>query len=238
MPTAWSTKAEKETTNSVSNGMYPEPIQTLASLFAKLPGIGPRMGVRLAFYLLKVPSQQAQELGEAILQLHKRMRLCAFCFNPFDAAPAFAKASAGKQDEQALCTICSDSGRTKDVLCIIEKENDLEALEATRSFHGLYFVLGGTVGMLRKVDMKHLRLEELKERLKNPKKFGVASDGFSEAILAMNLTTEGEATALYLERLLNPMSIKTTRLGRGLPVGGELEYSDIETLKQSLENRR
>lgn len=164
-----------------------------------------------------------------MLQLHKRMRLCAFCFNPFSP-------SAGSGE--TLCAICADARREKTTLCIVEKEGDLEALEATKAYRGLYFILGGTVGMLRKVDMKHLRLEELKERLANPKKFNIASDGFSEAIFAMNLTTEGEATALYLERLLNPMHIKTTRLGRGLPVGGELEYSDPETLRQSLENRR
>jgi recombination protein RecR len=209
--------------------MYPEPIQTLASLFVKLPGIGPRMGARLAFYLLKVAPQEAQELGEAVLQLHKRMRLCAFCFNPFGPV---------SDATNSLCAICADTRRAKDTLCIVEKEGDLEALEVTRSFHGLYFVLGGTVGMLRKVDMKHLRLEELKERLSDSKKFGIPARKFAEIILAMNLTTEGEATALYLERLLHSMDIKTTRLGRGLPVGGELEYSDIETLKQSLENRR
>ncbi|MDO8655435.1 MAG: recombination mediator RecR [bacterium] len=209
--------------------MYPEPIQKLAALFSRLPGIGPRMAARLAFHLLKVPEQEAQELGEALLELHKRMRLCVFCFNPFSPSTGSG---------QALCYICSDSGRTRDVLCVVEKESDLEALEATRAYRGLYFILGGTVGMLRKVDMKHLRIEEFKERIADPKKFGVATGKFSEAILAMNLTTEGEATALYLERILNPLGIKTTRLGRGLPVGGELEYSDPETLKQSLENRR
>lgn len=224
--------------------MYPEPIQKLTVLFSRLPGIGPRMAARLAFHLLKAPNQEIQEFGEAILQLHKRMRLCAFCFNPF--APAFAPstslgATVGKPAPDAidsLCSICSDVTRTKDMLCVVEKEGDLEALEATRAYRGLYFVLGGTVGMLRKVDMKHLRMDELKERITDPKKFGVAPAGFSEAILAMNLTTEGEATALYLERIFGPLNIKTTRLGRGLPVGGELEYSDSETLRQSLENRR
>lgn len=186
------------------------------------------MAARLAFHLLKVPEQEAQELGEALLQLHRRMRLCVFCFNPFSPAP---------DSKNALCSLCSDPSRTKDVLCIVEKESDLEALEATRAYRGLYFILGGTVGMLRKVDMKHLRIEEFKERVADPKKFGIAA-AFTEAILAMNLTTEGEATALYLERILDPLGIKTTRLGRGLPVGGELEYSDPETLKQSLENRR
>ena len=213
--------------------MYPEPIQKLASFFSRLPGIGPRMAARLAFHLLKAPDQEVQEFGEAILQLHKRMRLCAFCFNPF------ASLSLDAVDlKNPLCSICSDSARTKDVLCIVEKESDLEALEATRAYRGLYFILGGTVGMLRKVDMKHLRMDELKERIADPKKFGGAPEGFSEAILAMNLTTEGEATALYLERIFGPLNIKTTRLGRGLPVGGELEYSDSETLRQSLENRR
>jgi len=215
--------------------MYPEPIQKLAALFSRLPGIGPRMAARLAFHLLKAPNQEVQEFGEAILQLGKRMRLCAFCFNPFDFAP-FDTAQ-GRQGK-SLCTICADTGRVKTMLCVVEKESDLEALEATRAYRGLYFVLGGTVGMLRKVDMRHLRMDELKERIADPKKFGIAGTGFSEAILAMNLTTEGEATALYLERVFGPLNIKTTRLGRGLPVGGELEYSDSETLKQSLENRR
>ncbi len=218
--------------------MYPEPIQKLASLFSRLPGIGPRMGARLAFHLLKAPIQEVQEFGESILQLHERMRLCAFCFNPFDFAPAKGEARPDGRQGKSLCAICADTGRVKTMLCVIEKESDLEALEATRAYRGLYFVLGGTVGMLRKVDMQHLRIDELKERIADPKKFGLASMGFSEAILAMNLTTEGEATALYLERIFEPLHIKTTRLGRGLPVGGELEYSDPETLKQSLENRR
>ena len=152
------------------------------------------------------------------------MKLCAFCFNPFNSGVE-------------LCAVCKDPMRDKSILCVVEKEEDLATLEQTKTFQGLYFILGGTVGNLRKEDLQNLRTEELKARIEHPETFGVQAS-FQEIILALNPTTEGEATALYLERELKYAKVKLTRLGRGLPIGGELEYADAETLRQSLENRR
>lgn len=209
--------------------MFPRPIQKLVDLFSKFPTVGPRTSARFVFYLLKSSPAELNELMHAIADMKKQIALCAFCFNPFDRSedPRSAK----------LCKICRNSRRDQSVLCIVEKESDFEALEKTHSYNGLYFILGGTVGMLRKQDISHLRIEELKARLSAPEKFGVGK-GFEEIIIGMNPTTEGEATALYLERMLKDKPWKLTRLGRGLPIGGEMEYADEETLRSSLESRR
>lgn len=137
-----------------------------------------------------------------------------------------------------MCSVCSDPKRDKTMLCVVEKETDLPALEKTKKYKGLYFVLGGNVSRLRKKDIESLRVKELKNRVLHPNKFGVATPKFEELIIATNATTEGEATALYLQRELKYLGIKITRLGRGLPVGGELEYADEETLGGALDNRR
>lgn len=236
--------------------MYPEPIQKLIALFSKFPTIGQRTASRFVFYLLRQSKEDIQKLLEGITELKEKIRTCAFCFNPFDFVQ-------GKSPE--LCDICKNTGRANGLLCVVEKESDLEALEKTQQYDGLYFILGGTIGMLKKADRESIRLKELKERVANPKNFGLLSSftpleianshgsntmdaknseqrksltGFKEIIIALNPTTEGEATALYLERELKDSKAKLTRLGRGLPIGGELEYADAETLKQSLLNRR
>ncbi len=208
--------------------MYPEPIQRLIALFSKFPTIGPRTASRFVFYLLSKPKEEVQKLLEGIIELREKIRTCAFCFNPFDSS---------LQQEETLCAICQNSGRAKGLLCVVEKESDLEALEKTQQYDGLYFILGGTIGTLKKEDRESIRLKELKECISSPKNFGLPFS-FKEIIIALNPTTEGEATALYLERELKDAGVKLTRLGRGLPIGGELEYADPETLKQSLENRR
>ncbi|MBI2577948.1 MAG: toprim domain-containing protein [Candidatus Wildermuthbacteria bacterium] len=135
--------------------MYPEPIQRLVALFAKFPTIGQRTAARFVFYLLKLPQSEIEELANSLINLKKQIRLCLFCFNPFDATD-LAK-------EITLCLVCRDKTRTSPLLCVVEKESDLEALEKSRHYKGLYFILGGTVGMLKKEDMKRLRLEELKD---------------------------------------------------------------------------
>ncbi len=171
--------------------------------------------------VFNIISKEIKELLNSILELRKSVKICKLCFNPFQA-------------EGTLCEICSDPGRDKTLLCIIEKETDLISLEKTKKYKGLYFILGGTVSRLKKENIKKLRIQELEERLKT-------SPEIQEIILAINPTTEGEATALYLERLLKknlPTSKQITRLGRGLPFGGELEYADQETLVSALENRR
>src|SRR3989344_5545221 len=202
--------------------MYPRPIQQLILLFSKFPTIGPRTSARFVFYLLKASQSEIDELSQALAALREQVHLCVFCFNPFETA-----------DATSLCPLCRDAMRDGSLLCIVEKESDIEALEKAQIYKGLYFVLGGSVGMLRKQDLEPLRGAELKERVQNPGAFGIKGDVYKEIIIATNPTTEGEATALYLERLLAPFNIKTARLGRGLPIGGEIEYADEETLRNA-----
>jgi len=224
--------------------MYPKSIQKLIDLFSKFPTIGPRTATRFVFYLKNADKKEVKELLTAIINLKKNIKICSFCFNTFEPAQISSKIEAGK-GEGNLCSICSDSRRDKNLLCIVEKETDLISLEKTRKYKGLYFILGGTVSKLKKEDIDKLRTKELLERIKNPEKFGILNLKIDEAILAINPTTEGEATILYLERILKPLTcgeqsrtIKTTRLGRGLPLGAELEYADEETLGSALEGRK
>lgn len=202
--------------------MYPQPIQKLIELFSQFPGVGPRTASRFVFYLLKSSDQDIEKFIASVQDLKKKTGICELCFNPFSRAES--------SSEDRLCPICSNASRNQGIVCIVEKESDLEAIEKTNTFKGLYFVLGGTLGQLRKEDLSKLRVKELKAR--------VAKEGVKEVILALNPTTEGEATALYLEGVLKPLLKKITKLGRGLPMGGEVEYADEETLRQALEGRR
>ena len=200
--------------------MYPPSIQKLIDLFSKFPTVGPRTAARFVFYLMKISKEEGgiEELINSISNLKKTVKICSCCFNPFEG-------------EGELCSICADSSRDKTLLCVIEKETDLFTLEKTKKYKGLYFILGGTVSTLKKADIEKLRTKELKERIET-------YPGIKEVIIATNPTTEGETTALYLERLLKPLNKKITRLGRGLPVGAELEYADEETLGSALEGRK
>jgi len=204
---------------------YPPTIQKLIELFSEFPTVGPRTAARFVFYLKSADKKEVKELLTAIINLKKNIKTCSFCFNTFEG-------------EGNLCNICSDPRRDKSIICVVEKETDLISLEKTRKYKGLYFILGGTVSKLRKEEVEKLKTKELLERIKNPAKFGIQNIKIKEVILAINPTTEGEATILYLERLLKPLEIKTTRLGRGLPVGAELEYADEETLESALEGRK
>lgn len=199
-------------------------------IFSQFPTVGPRTAARFVFYLLKSPAEELHELMKAVENLQKEIRLCRFCFNPFEF----------KEDEEqtGLCLICKNPLRDRSLLCVVEKESDLAALEKTKTYQGIYFIIGGTVGSLRKEDMKNVRAQELKARVEEPRQFGFPDAAWKEVIIATNPTTEGETTALYIERVLKPLSIKTTRLGRGLPIGGELEYADDETIRSALEGRR
>jgi recombination protein RecR len=197
--------------------MYPKSIQKLIDLFSKFPTVGPRTAARFVFYLLKMEKVEVENLVSSISELKNKIKICKFCFNPF-------------QDEGEVCEICQNPNRDRSLLCIVEKESDLVSIEKTKKYNGLYFILGGTVSTLKREDIKKLRGEELLERVKKSE--------VKEVIIAINPTTEGEATALYLERLLKPLNKKITRLGRGLPVGGELEYADEETLGDALEGRK
>ncbi len=202
--------------------MYPQPIKKLIELFAKLPTVGPRTASRFVFYLLNAPQKEIDDLLISLANLKQQTGICKFCFNPFSKAD--------DSEKQGFCPICSSKTRDRSLLCVIEKESDLEAIEKTKTYKGLYFILGGNAGQLKQKDLQGLRTEELKARLKGK--------AISEVILATNITTEGETTALYLERVLAPLGLKITRLGRGLPIGSELEYADDETLRQALESRR
>jgi len=198
--------------------MYSPTIQKLVDLFSKFPAVGPRTAARFVFYLMHKPKEEIEELITSISNLRKNVRNCQLCFNPYEG-------------EAELCSICSDSRRDNSMLCVIGSETDLQAIEKTKKYQGLYFILGGTVSRLKKADIEKLKVKELEKRIKNGREI-------KEIILALNPTVEGEATTLYLERLLKPLNKKITRLGRGLPIGGELEYADEETLKNALEGRK
>jgi len=181
----------------------------------RLPGIGPKTAQRLALHLLKVPRDQAAALAQAVVALKDRTRLCARCFNI---------------TEEGLCEICRDARRDVRLLCVVEEVNDLLAIEKSKEYRGLYHVLGGSLSPLEGRGPDQIRGKELVERLE--------SGGVTEVILATNPNVEGEATALYLVRLLKPFQVKITRIARGLPMGGDLEYADEVTLARALEGRR
>ena len=203
--------------------MYPASIQKLIKVFSKFPTVGPRTAARFVFYLLKIKKEEVKELTDSISALKEKVKRCSFCFNSFEPSdPA--------QNKERLCDICSNPKRDKSLLCVVEKETDLETIEKTKKYQGRYFILGGTVSKLKKKDIEELRTEELQKRANNPE--------VREIILALNSTPEGESTAFYLERLLKPLNKKITRLGRGLPTGGELEYADEETISSALDNRK
>jgi recombination protein RecR len=167
--------------------------------------------------LISQNDQEIEELIQAIKNV-KKIKTCHWCFNRFEG-------------EKELCEICSNPSRDKSLICIVEKETDLESIEKIKKYQGFYFILGGTVSMLKKDDINKLRIKELEKRIQNHPEI-------KEVILALNPTTEGEATSLYLERFLKPLNKKITRLARGLPTGGELEYADEQTLRDALERRR
>ena len=200
--------------------MYAEPVQRLIDELARLPGIGPKSAQRVAFHLLKITPSSARELASAIVDMKEKVRLCAVCFNVSDAD---------------LCEFCRDPRRDGSIVCVVQEPPDIVAIEKTREFHGLYHVLQGAISPIEGIGPEELRVAELLERLKNPPGEQAA---VAEVILATNPNIEGEATAMYLGRLLTPLGISVTRLASGLPVGGDLEYADEVTLGRALEGRR
>ena len=194
-------------------------IQKLIQLFSKFPTIGTRTASRFVFYLLKTSKEEIKELSENILNLQKNIKQCSLCFNFFEP-----------EKKEINCKICSSPNRDKSILCLVEKEADLLAIEKTNKYKGMYFILGGTISVLQK-NNKRIRDQELKKRI-------VKDSNIKEIIIATNSTTEGRATALYLENILKDFNKKITKLARGLPVGGELEYADEETLLSALEQRK
>ena len=199
-----------------------DSIKKLIELFSKFPTIGPRTAGRFVFYLMKLPKERIDELTIAIQELKNKIKFCSFCFNPFEG-------------ENNLCPICSDPRRNKTLLCVVEKESDLASIENTKKYNGLYFILGGTVGTMRKNEIENLRIQELKNRI-------ISANKFTEIIIAINPTPEGKATSILVERQLKEIAqsptFRITHLAQGLPVGGELEYADEETLESAFEGRK
>jgi recombination protein RecR len=201
--------------------MYSATIQKLIDLFSQFPTVGPRTATRFVFYLTKKNKEEIKELVSAILELKRKIRFCQLCFNIFEP----------KEISQQKCEICLNPSRERSLLCVVANEIDLAAIEKLKKYNGLYFVLGGLMTKFKKNDLEKLRIKELEKRVRE-------DSAIQEIILALNPTTEGEATALYLEKILKPFQKKISRLGKGLPVGGELEYADEETLKSALEQRK
>lgn len=195
--------------------LHAKPIDHLIEALTKLPGIGRKTASRLAFYILRSSPSEAQELAKAILDVKEKIRLCSICFNLTDEDP---------------CRICQDEHRTREILCVVEGPNDLIAVENTGAFDGRYHVLHGTISPLEGIGPEEIKIRELVERLQREK--------VTEVILATNPTVDGEATALYLIELIKPLGITVTRIAYGIPMGGEIEYSDGMTLSKALEGRR
>src|SRR5262245_29801957 len=196
-------------------GYYPEPVARLIEALQRLPGIGPKTAQRLAFFLLKRPPDEVTALAESLTQLKALIVHCQVCFNVTQEDP---------------CRICRDPQRNTRALCIVEEPNDLLAIERTREFRGRYHVLLGALSPLDGIGPEDLKVRELLTRLER--------EPVDEIILATNPSVEGEATALYLGKLLKPFAARITRIARGLPVGGDLEYADEVTLSKALEGRK
>ena len=194
---------------------YPDPVARLIEALQRLPGIGPKTAQRLTFFLLKRPVEEVRELSESLLAVKDQIVYCRLCFNITDEDP---------------CRICADPSRDSRLLCVVEEPNDLLAMERTGEYRGRYHVLLGALSPLDGVGPDDLKVRELLARIE--------AGAVEEVILATNPNVEGEATALYLAKLLRPLVLRVTRIARGLPVGGDLEYADQVTLSKALEGRR
>lgn len=192
----------------------PKPIQNLIEAFERLPGIGPKTAERLTFYLLNAPKEQAEALAESALEMKEKTVICSTCFN------------IGEKDP---CFICSDPSRDQNIIMIVGNPLDVLSLEKA-NYKGLYHVLGGVISPLENIGPDELHIRELLPRLRDGK--------VKEIILATNPTMEGEATAMYIQRLIFPLGVKVTRIARGLPVGSDIEYADETTLSRALEGRK
>jgi recombination protein RecR len=191
------------------------PVARLIEELHRLPGIGPKGAQRLAYHILRATREEAQALADAIVEVKERITLCSVCQNTTDTNP---------------CLICADSGRDRSVICVVEEPLDILAIERTRAHKGLYHVLHGSISPMEGVGPEQLKVRELLERLRD--------GSVHEVIMATNPNLEGEATAMYISRLIQPVGVRVTRLARGLPIGGDLEYADDLTLARALENRQ
>lgn len=194
---------------------FPAALQDLADQFGRLPGIGGKTAQRLAFHVLSLPDEEAQAFADAILEAKRTVHTCPICQNLTD---------------REICSICDDDLRDQSVICVVAEAKDVIAMERSREFSGVYHVLHGVISPLNHVTQDDIKIRELLMR--------VASGQVKEVIMATNPDTEGEATAMYISRLLRPMEIKVTRLAYGVPVGSQLEYADEVTLSRALEGRQ
>jgi recombination protein RecR len=188
-------------------------LEELVEKFSKFPGIGRKTAQRMAFYILNLPKEEVVSLAGVIRGVKEKVRFCSVCFNLTEEDP---------------CPICTDPQRDSTTICVVEEAKDVLSIDQAQGYNGLFHVLGGVISPLDGVGPEELRIKELRERLKK---------GIKEVIIATNPTTEGEATALYLSKIIKPLEIKTTRIARGIPIGGELEYTDKVTLSKAIEGR-
>ena len=194
---------------------FPAPVERLTEAFARLPGVGGKTAQRLAFHVLSLPDAEAEDFAQAILEAKRTVHTCPVCQNLTDGE---------------LCAICGDERRDQGVICVVAEPRDVLAMERAREYEGVYHVLHGVISPLNHVGPDDIRVRELLHR--------VGEGGVREVIMATNPDTEGEATAMYISRLLRPMEVKVTRLAYGIPVGSQLEYADEVTLLRALEGRR
>ena len=195
---------------------YAKPLSRLIAELSKLPGIGGKTAQRLAFHILSMPEEEAKGIAEAIVDAKENMHFCSVCGNLTDQDP---------------CDICSDNSRDRSVVCVVENPRDVSAMERVKEYHGLYHVLNGAISPMDGIGPDDINLRSLIVRLQE-------NDDIKEVILATNPNIEGEATAMYIARLIKPAGIKVSRIAHGLPVGGDLEYADEETLYRAMEGRR
>lgn len=194
---------------------YSTPIARLIDEFTKLPGIGRKTAQRLAFHVINMPLEEAEILSQSIIEAKRNIKYCNICTNLTD---------------KDICNICNDKKRDTSLICVVEDPRDVVAMEKTKEFHGYYHVLQGVISPLEGIGPEEIRIKELLARLN--------TDEVKEVILATNPNIEGEATAMYISKLLKPMGIKVSRIAYGIPVGGDLEYADEVTLSKALEGRR
>jgi len=211
-----------------------ESVEALVEQFSKLPTIGRKTAQRLAAYVLKMPREEVVEIARALVAVKDRVKQCSVCFNVTDSDP---------------CPICRSERRTRSVVCVVEEHSDVTALERTNEYRGLYHVLGGVISPLDGIGPDDLKIRELVARIATPKEPAAVGEGVAEGaaayetepieevILAMNPNVEGDTTAYYIAQLLQPLGVHVTRIARGLPIGGDLEYADEATLTRALEGR-
>lgn len=194
---------------------YPEPIARLISEFDRMPGIGSKMAQRLAFHVLRISKQDAVSVANAIIEVKNKIHYCSICNNLTD---------------EDVCWVCKDDGRDRSLICVVEEPDDIATIEKTREYKGLYHVLLGVISPLDGIGPDDIKVKELIERLRD--------ETVKEVIVATNPNVEGEATAMYLSRLIKPLEIEVTRIAHGIPVGGDLEYTDVVTVIKALDGRQ